>query len=78
MSKPELKDIRPGLFRMKLNLMYSSDQTRVENRKIVLDTAKQQEHRIVHSVVDLMRTLMDNPLKNVGTWLIILKSLKII
>ncbi|CAC5397593.1 unnamed protein product [Mytilus coruscus] len=48
---------------MKLNLMYSSDQTRVENRKIVLDTAKQKKHRIVHSVVDLMRTLMDNPLK---------------
>ncbi|CAC5375170.1 unnamed protein product [Mytilus coruscus] len=59
MTKPEFKSIRPGLFWMKLNLMYSSGQ----NRKTALDTAKQKEHHIVHKVVDLMQTLMDNPLK---------------
>ncbi|CAG2186415.1 unnamed protein product [Mytilus edulis] len=43
--------------------MYSSDQTRVENRKIALETAKEKEHHIVHKVVDLMQTLIDNPLQ---------------
>ncbi|CAG2215811.1 unnamed protein product [Mytilus edulis] len=43
--------------------MYSSDQTRIENRKIALETAKQKEHHIVHKVVDLMQTLIDNPLQ---------------
>lgn len=63
MTKPESKNIRPGLFWMKLNLMYSSDQTRIDNRKIALETAKQKEHHIVHKVVDLMQTLIDNPLQ---------------
>ncbi|CAG2202071.1 unnamed protein product [Mytilus edulis] len=62
-AKPELYDICPGLLRMKLNLMYTSGQTQVENRTMALDTAIEREHEIVHGVVDLMRTLLDNPLR---------------
>ncbi|CAG2254343.1 unnamed protein product [Mytilus edulis] len=62
-AKPELYDICPGLFRMKLNLMYTSGQTQVENRTMALDTAIEREHAIVHGVVDLMRTLLNNPLR---------------
>ncbi|CAC5397597.1 unnamed protein product [Mytilus coruscus] len=61
--EPELKDINPGLFWMKLNLMYITDPAQIENRKIALRGAKQEEHQIVHAVVDLMITLIDNPLQ---------------
>ncbi|CAC5397598.1 unnamed protein product [Mytilus coruscus] len=62
-AKPELNDICPGLFRMKLNLMYTSGQAQVENRTMALDTAIEREHEIVHGVVDLMRILLDNSLR---------------
>lgn len=48
---------------MKLNLMHTSGQDQVVNRKIVLDTATERGHDVVHGVVDLMRTLLDNPLQ---------------
>ncbi|CAC5397602.1 unnamed protein product [Mytilus coruscus] len=62
-AKPVLNDICPGLFRMKLNLMHTSGQVQIENRKIALNTASEREHEIVREVVDLMRTLLDNPLQ---------------
>ncbi|VDI06250.1 Hypothetical predicted protein [Mytilus galloprovincialis] len=61
--EPELKDINPGLFAMKLNLMYI-DHVQIEHTKISLLAAKQEEHQIVHAVIDLMLTLLDNPLQN--------------
>ena len=61
--EPELKDINPGLFSMKLNLMYL-DHVQIEHTKISLLAAKQEEHQIVHAVIDLMLTLLDNPLQN--------------
>ncbi|CAG2188599.1 unnamed protein product [Mytilus edulis] len=60
----ELKDIQPGLFSMKLNLMYIADHVQIEHKKIALLAAKQEEHQIVHAVIDLMLTLLDNPLQN--------------
>ncbi|CAG2192456.1 unnamed protein product [Mytilus edulis] len=43
--------------------MYTSGETQVENRTIALDTAIVREHEIVHRVFDLMRTLIDKPLR---------------
>ncbi|CAC5413314.1 CRTC1 [Mytilus coruscus] len=51
-NKSEFNAIRPGLFKMKLKLMYTSNQARVENRKIALHNAKENEHQIVHDVVE--------------------------
>ncbi|XP_076115927.1 uncharacterized protein LOC143083550 [Mytilus galloprovincialis] len=62
--EPEFKDINPGLFSMKLNLMYIADHVQIEHKKIALLAAKQEEHQIVHAAIDLMLTLLDNPLQN--------------
>ncbi|VDI68705.1 Hypothetical predicted protein [Mytilus galloprovincialis] len=48
---------------MKLNLMYI-DHVQIEHKKLSLFAAKQEEHQIVHAVIDLMLTLLDNPLQN--------------
>lgn len=39
--EPELKDIKPGLSFMKLNLVYIADHAQIEYRKTALQAAKQ-------------------------------------
>ncbi|CAC5361698.1 unnamed protein product [Mytilus coruscus] len=62
-NKSNFNAICPGLFQMRLKLMYTSNQARVEKRKIVLHNAKEKDHPIVHDVIDLMIIVLDNPLR---------------
>ncbi|CAC5397605.1 unnamed protein product [Mytilus coruscus] len=60
-KKPELNAICPGLFNMKLNLMHTSNQEWIDNRKKALHNAIQKEHPIVHDVVDFIMIVLDSP-----------------
>ncbi|CAG2186413.1 unnamed protein product [Mytilus edulis] len=60
-NKSKFNPICPGLFQMKLKLMSTSNQARIENREITLHNAK-KDHPIVHDVIDLMIIVLDNPL----------------
>ncbi|CAG2238750.1 unnamed protein product [Mytilus edulis] len=64
-TKPVLNDICLAFQNaIKLNAYIRPGSSR-KPKKIVLDTASEQEHDIVHGVVDLMRTLLDNPLQKI-------------
>ncbi|VDI06249.1 Hypothetical predicted protein [Mytilus galloprovincialis] len=60
-KKPELNEICPGLFSMKLNMMHTSNQAWIDNRKKALNNAKDKEHLIVQDVVELMVIVVDSP-----------------
>ncbi|CAG2186414.1 unnamed protein product [Mytilus edulis] len=60
-KKPELDEICPGLINVKLNLLHTSNQAWIDNRKKALHNAKEKEHPIVHDVVELMMIVADSP-----------------
>ncbi|CAG2192454.1 unnamed protein product [Mytilus edulis] len=50
----------PGLINMKLNMLHTSNQAWIDNRKKALHNAKEKEHPIVHDVVELMLIEVDS------------------
>lgn len=62
MANPRDIDIRPGLFHLKPTHQHILNSTYVENKTADLRAARNQEHPIVHTVLELQLNFLSNSL----------------